>query len=124
MIERVLQNAVSVDQMRLLRICCGFWSWQWQRHPLVLGRGGEWWNQRRMRDQTGRSLVSLEMPWLEEIAIWESSWQLMLKIEIDCRGDADPRIVRGMFVYISRGLTDTKQQVQNGTSRPLLEPII
>lgn len=89
MIERMLQNAASVDQMLLLRVCCGgFWSWQWQRHTLALGRGGEWWNQRRKRGQTGRSLISLEMPWLEEIAIWESSWQLMLKIEFDCRGDA------------------------------------
>lgn len=46
----------------------------------------------------------MEMPWLEETGIWESSWQPLLKIEFivvvtRIRPEYD------MFVYISRGLT-------------------
>ena len=42
----------------------------------------------------------MEMRWVEETAIWESSWQLMLKMEFNCRGDAYL-----VFIYISRELT-------------------
>lgn len=42
----------------------------------------------------------MEMRWLEETAIWESSWQLMLKMEFNCRGDA-----YHVFIYILRVLT-------------------
>lgn len=42
----------------------------------------------------------MEMHWVEETAIWESSWQLMLMMEFNCRGDAYL-----VFIYISRELT-------------------
>lgn len=41
----------------------------------------------------------MEMRWVEETAIWESSWQLMWKMEFNCRGDAYL-----VFIYISRSL--------------------
>lgn len=31
----------------------------------------------------------MEMPWLEETAIWESPWQLMLKIDAECAYHAE-----------------------------------